>query len=227
VSVLNFFVGAAKVGASTDSNQLVGTYQATILAHGPWGERSASGRPPSRPPSRPPVQVSVPAEKQEWRELYETNYLNARRFLLSLGVPTDAVEDACQDVFLQAFRYLPKFRGDCSFKTWLYRICASEARRYRQRTRLKRALFGLLSAEAEAPVSQGEWGDRKSAVLVSQAVAQLPETERLVFVLYELEGLSGKEISEIAECPEATVWRRLHYARKSFRTYFEKHGEDA
>jgi len=142
-----------------------------------------------------------------------------------MGVGRDSIEDACQDVFLQAFRYLPKFRGECSFKTWLYRICASEARRHRERAKLRKGLLNLLSSEPpQAYASEGDWGQRRAEQLVSRALSKLPETERLVFVLYELEGLPGKEIAEIARCPEATVWRRLHYARKTFRKAFEGGG---
>jgi RNA polymerase sigma factor (sigma-70 family) len=49
------------------------------------------------------------------------------------------------------------------------------------------------------------------------ALERMNEGDRLVFVLYEFEGLPGKQIAEIADCPEATVWRRLHYARRIFR----------
>jgi RNA polymerase sigma-70 factor (ECF subfamily) len=52
---------------------------------------------------------------------------------------------------------------------------------------------------------------------IAQALGSLPEGERTVFVLYEMEGVPGKQIAEIVKCPEATVWRRLHYARRSFR----------
>lgn len=194
------------------SNQLVGTYQAAIPVQGWQHEVDPAGR-------------AASDEKLAWRGLYEENYSVARRFLLSMGVPTDALEDACQDVFLQAFRYLPKFRGDCSFKTWLYRICASEARRHRQRTRKRRSLLTLLITESSSPVVPGELGEGRAERLVNQALSQLSEAERLVFVLYELEGLAGKEIAEIARCPEATVWRRLHYARKNFRDYFSEHAE--
>jgi RNA polymerase sigma factor (sigma-70 family) len=52
---------------------------------------------------------------------------------------------------------------------------------------------------------------------VNSTLDRMNEGERLVFVLYEFEGLPGKQIAAIADCPEATVWRRLHYARHIFR----------
>lgn len=208
------FSTIAKVPVARGSNQLVGTYQATIPVQAAWQHENK------------PTQRSAAEAKIAWRDLYEENYSVARRFLLSMGVPSSAIEDTCQDVFLQAFRYLPKFRGDCSFKTWLYRICTSEARRHRQRTRKRRSLLTLLISEPSSPIAQAELGEHRAERLVNQALGQLSETERLVFVLYELEGLAGKEIGEIAQCPEATVWRRLHYARKNFRDYFTKHAEE-
>jgi RNA polymerase sigma factor (sigma-70 family) len=52
---------------------------------------------------------------------------------------------------------------------------------------------------------------------VAEALNQLNQGDRLVFVLYEFEGLPGKQIADITGCPEATVWRKLHYARRTFR----------
>lgn len=221
VSFGKFINPRSKVALEASSNHVVGSYPATLPAQPAWGHELLG------------KQHATPAAPERhsdatWKKLYEENYLAARRFLLSMGVHHDAIEDACQDVFLQAFRYLPKFRGECSFKTWLYRICASEARRHRQRVRLRKSLLQLLSFETEDnSTTQGEWGGQRAEKLVRRALNQLPETERLVFVLYELEGMPGKEIAEIARCPEATVWRRLHYARKTFREYFDAHGDSA
>jgi RNA polymerase sigma factor (sigma-70 family) len=60
--------------------------------------------------------------------------------------------------------------------------------------------------------------------MVEKALESLKHGERTVFVLYELEGVSGKKIAEIVGCPEATVWRRLHYARQTFKANLEKLG---
>jgi RNA polymerase sigma factor (sigma-70 family) len=212
VNFRKYFHAESKVQLNHSSNHNVGSFPAALPARSPWTHDLAAQR-TALSPERP--------EETSWRKLYEEHHLVARRFLMSMGVQRDTIEDACQDVFLQAFRYLPKFRGECSFKTWLYRICASEARRYRQRAKLRKGLLHLLSTEPPPPyASEGEWGQHRAEQLVNRALGKLPETERLVFVLYELEGLPGKEIAEIAGCPEATVWRRLHYARKTFRKAF-------
>lgn len=158
-----------------------------------------------------------------WSHLYRQHEESARRFLLRMGVSEEALEDTCQEVFLQAFRYLPQFRGECSFRTWLYRICVSEARRSRSRQRFAR-LIGTLLGEQYEPITSGDLGQARSERLVQEALSRLSEKERLVFVAYELEGLSGKEVASVAGCPEPTVWTRLHHARELFRDYVREQG---
>lgn len=163
----------------------------------------------------------VGGETLAWNHLYTCYYDTARSFLHRMGVREDALDDACQEVFLEAFRFLPRFRGDCTFKTWLYRLCATQARKTRQRQRVGAMVRALLQREERGSLTDGELDGNRAAHLVQAALAQLTEPERLVFVLYELEGVSGREVAEIAGCPEATVWRRLHYARKKFSAHIE------
>ncbi len=163
----------------------------------------------------------VGGETVAWNHLYNCYYDTARSFLHRMGVRDDALDDACQEVFLEAFRFLPRFRGDCTFKTWLYRLCATQARKTRQRQRVGALLRSLLQREERGSLTDGELDGNRAAQLVQAALAQLTEPERLVFVLYELEGVAGREVATIAGCPEATVWRRLHYARKKFSAYIE------
>ena len=59
------------------------------------------------------------------------------------------------------------------------------------------------------------------------ALAKLPEAERVVFVLYEMQNLSGPEIGAIVGAKPATVWRRLHYARRSLQVELGLREEDA
>jgi RNA polymerase sigma-70 factor (ECF subfamily) len=140
-------------------------------------------------------------------------------FLRKLGAREQDIEDACQDVFVELFRYLPRFRGQADLKTWLYRLCVTQARRTRSRSRIMRVVRERLQSDSPAEPTVPPATMTESTMLrrVRHALDQMNEGERLVFVLYEFEGLAGKQIAEIADCPEATVWRRLHYARRIFR----------
>jgi DNA-directed RNA polymerase specialized sigma24 family protein len=61
---------------------------------------------------------------------------------------------------------------------------------------------------------------------VREVLARMAAKKREVFVLYELEGLSGEEIAERIGCGTATVWTRLHYARQEFRRIASARGLD-
>lgn len=163
------------------------------------------------------VRRCVAGERLAWRRLHRQLYPVARTFLQRMGVLAPDLDDACQDVFLQLFRALPGFRGEAEIKTWLYRLCATVAGRRRQRTDVTQAVLRLLAwRRADPPTcSPGDGGTE--ARLLEYALSRLRHSERLVFVLYELEGLSGKEIAQIVGIPEATVYTKLHYARRTFR----------
>jgi RNA polymerase sigma-70 factor, ECF subfamily len=172
------------------------------------------------PPEAMLVGRCVAGDEQAWRDLYRVHYPTAGAFLRKLGVRERELEDAAQEVFVQLFRSLPQFRGEAQLRTWLYRLCATQARRvrrFRGVTDVLRSWFG----EAPALTTAQELPPDLARQRVARALDCLGEAERLVFVLYELEGLSGEEIASVAACPVATVWRRLHYARARFRGAIE------
>ena len=175
------------------------------------------------PPEVALVGRCVSGDEQAWRDLYRAHYPVAGAFLRKLGVKERELDDATQEVFVQLFRALPQFRGEAQLKTWLYRLCATQARRVRRWRAVSDALSGWFFDHAPRTTVQELTED---AVLrqVGAALDELSETDRLVFVLYELEGLSGGEIATIVGCPVATIWRKLHYARGSFRAAL---GEEA
>jgi RNA polymerase sigma-70 factor (ECF subfamily) len=153
-----------------------------------------------------------------WRKLHRRYYPVAAAFLRKLGVRERDLEDATQDVFLQMYKYLPRFRRQAELSTWLYRLCITQARHTRRRARVTEALLSVLALMPSASLlSEPAFSEDLARKRIAQALAKLPEGERAVFVLYEMEGLPGKQIAEIVKCPEATVWRRLHYARRTFR----------
>jgi RNA polymerase sigma-70 factor (ECF subfamily) len=156
----------------------------------------------------------VSGDESAWRDLYRVYYPVAAAFLRKLGVKERELDDATQEVFVQLFRYLPRFRGDAQLKTWLFKLCATQARRVRR----WRAVSGALQRwfSNEEPTTGLELSESAARMRVQRSLETLNDGERLVLVLYEFEGLSGEEIARVAGCPVATVWRRLHYARRRF-----------
>src|SRR5204862_4240200 len=71
----------------------------------------------------------VAGQRDAWRQLHDRYYRLAYVFLMRIGLRGSDAEDACQEVFVQVFRYLARFEGRADFKTWLYKLCVSQAGR--------------------------------------------------------------------------------------------------
>ncbi len=141
-------------------------------------------------------------------------------------------EDVTQQTFLSALENLKGFRGDASFSTWLLRIATHAALKIiRKRKRLPTVSLDAPSETAESegdiphPEYIADWRDspeelvRKNEIksLLEEALDQLDEKHRLVFLLRDVEGLSIKETSEALRLTEANVKVRLLRARLQLR----------
>lgn len=164
------------------------------------------------------IRRCVAGEDAAWRDLHRTLYPMAVSFLRKMGVDAGELDDVCQDVFVQVFRYLGRFEHRSQLTTWLYKICLSQVSRMRRRHKVTQAL-GVLFGTREASTVQAsiDLPEDELARRTQRALADLSETHRQVFVLYELQGLTGEQIADVVGCPLPTVWSRLHYARLEFR----------
>ncbi len=139
--------------------------------------------------------------------------------------PSDA-EDLVQDALLRAYRFFDRYEPGTNAKAWLLRILTNTfINRHRRRTRERE----ILEEGEGQPAGQrtvgtdllrrltdpaGEAERRVLAAEIRVAVESLPEQQRLMVLLADVEGLSYKEIAEVVGCPIGTVMSRLHRARK-------------
>jgi RNA polymerase sigma-70 factor, ECF subfamily len=135
------------------------------------------------------------------------------------------IEDVMQQVYVAAYSHLGQFRGDARFSTWLVSIAVNEALG-RTRRRLRVVPVGDVSEAEEGvasmsstPPADPERGaaDHELGRLLEEAVADLPEHYRTVFVLRDVEGMSGGEAAEALAISEDLVKQRLHRARALLR----------
>jgi RNA polymerase sigma-70 factor (ECF subfamily) len=141
-------------------------------------------------------------------------------------------EDVTQQAFLSALENLGGFRGEASFSTWLLRIAAHAALKVIR----KRRGLDVISLEASTEAQEGydrvphpeyiaDWRQSPAELvhrgelrrLLDEALAQLDEKHRLVFLLRDGEGFSVKETSEMLGVSEANVKVRLLRARLQLR----------
>lgn len=151
-----------------------------------------------------------------------------------MGGNAEAAADACQDAFIKAFKAINQYRGG-SFKSWLLRIVTNtcyDQLRYTKR-RPASSLEGMteesddgaanLVSDDEQPediVLQSELGE-----FIQQAINQLPEDQRMVLVLSDVQQFSYQEIADIIGQPLGTVKSRLNRARRKVRKYLATHQE--
>ncbi len=137
------------------------------------------------------------------------------------------MDDLVQETFIIAFQKAHKYdekKGEA--RSWLYGIAANLCRRFgrsRQRAgRFSSRLAQYVECQPDLEEPEHTMIREEEIAIVRRAVQKLPFKQREVFVLYELEGMAGKDIGKLLKLKEGTVWTRLHYARKSFTTTLRK-----
>jgi RNA polymerase sigma-70 factor (ECF subfamily) len=146
-----------------------------------------------------------------------------------LGSREDALETS-QEVFLRAWRAIPRFHGRSRFYTWLFRIALNCAFSRRKRRARRRGLFPVSLGQDDAcgesaapepatraPGPLGETLRHEQAERIAEAISQLPELYHHIVLLRDVEGMSYEEISETLDLPLGSVKSRLHRARLQLR----------
>lgn len=132
-------------------------------------------------------------------------------------------EDICQEVFVKAFKALPRLRDRSQFGSWILRItsnCARDTLRRRRRRRDDVDIEDVGPVAADDDHARDtERGD--TSRLVQRLLMGLPERHRIVLVLRDIEGLSYEEMAQTLSCTVSSVKNRLHRARKLFRERLE------
>jgi len=147
--------------------------------------------------------------------------------LRMLGREQDA-EDVLQNTFLQALTHIENFEGRSSLSTWLYRIAANEALMLLRRKRPEVSIDDSDSDDDRDGLSPAEfvdWGALPEEELLSsegkkaldQAVQNLPETLRMVFILRDIQELSIRDTADALGLSETNVKTRLLRARLNLR----------
>jgi RNA polymerase sigma-70 factor (ECF subfamily) len=143
-----------------------------------------------------------------------------------LGDQTKA-EDATHDVFLKAWRKLESFRGESTWRTWVYRITINHCRNLQQawaerniRTSDDDEIFQNTAARGDSPVrvlEMKELGER-----IDRALGRLSADYRMLLLLVSDGELSYDQIAALTEQTSDAVRGKLHRARKAFAAEFQK-----
>lgn len=172
----------------------------------------ASGGDASRALGVPPI------ERPTFHEVYEHYFEFVWRNAANRGIPRAALDDVAQEVFIVIDRKLPEFEGRSTVRTWVAGIVRRVVADYVRKRGNQPAGDETLEREPAGAGPASEALERKNAVeLLDGLLAKMTDDQREVFVLHELEELSGVEIAELTGANENTVWTRLRAARRIFQ----------
>jgi len=203
---------------------------ATGGSGGPTDEGEAPARPhnPDWDEDHELVRAVLDGDSTAYRGLVER--YQGRIYSVCYGMVRNREDarDLAQEAFVKAFKNLARFRFGASFYTWLCRIAMNVSIDHLRRQKVRRAdVFdeAIASRNADGVMSlqhhrndPGKDLERKrlhAAILA--AMDELPEEQKQVIVLREVEGMAYKEIAEVMDIPEGTVMSRLYYARKKLQ----------
>lgn len=147
-------------------------------------------------------------------------------------------EDLTQEVFLEVFRSVERFRGEARLSTWIYQIAVRKCLEYiRYQNRQKRWAFmknlvGLDTPEAQSVASGFDHpgvaleNQERSSILFSK-MEELPDNQRAAFVLHKIEGMSHNEISDVLNVSvasvESLIFRAKQNLQKKLAHYYQEY----
>jgi len=137
----------------------------------------------------------------------------------------DQALDVLQEVWLSAFRLLPRLDAPEAFRVWVYRITHGKIVEFLRRER-RIATSVEEAASSAAEVAASDLPVLDNVELVHQALAYLSVEHRGVLVLHFLEGMPLEEIAQSLSCPVGTVKSRMHHAKRSLRGVIERLNHD-
>lgn len=166
-------------------------------------------------------------DQDAFRRLYDRHLERVRgQVHRLLGPRSNALDDVVQDVFVQAYRSLPKFRGDAAFSTWLFRLAHNVTVSHIRRSAARPVdLIGLRTLGEG--VHQPNFDARRKVSALYSALDDLSDEAREAFVLYELEGKTLREIAEIVQAPLNTIAARVRRARARLKHLVERASDRA
>lgn len=143
------------------------------------------------------------------------------------------VEDIAQEVFIKVFKNLRKFKGDSSLYTWIYKItvnlCLDELKKRKKVVYLDEKVE-VNDSELEIQLSSNEkdqaklYEEKELKECMQKCIRKLPEKQRIMLILRDIQGLPYEEISRITGIKLGTVKSQINRARLKLKDLIEKEG---
>lgn len=171
------------------------------------------------------ARAAAAGDLQSFEELYNRHHRRVYSICLRMLQNTSEAEDLTQDVFIQLYRKIGSFRGDSAFTTWLHRMTVNQVLMHFRKRNVK---FEKTTEEGETPdqIVTGSSNPHKMQIVdkisLDNAIAQLPDGYKKVFVLHDVEGFEHEEVARILGCSVGTSKSQLHKARLKLQKLLKK-----
>jgi len=159
------------------------------------------------------------------RELYDAHVDRIYRLAFRMTGDDALAQDCTQDTFVRAFERMDQFRGDAALGTWLHSVAASvvlSALRKRKRRRRREVALDHAADQSHGPRRvEPDLRER-----LHEAIDDLPDRYRMVFVMHDVEGYTHREIGTSLGIPVGTSKAQLSRAREKLRAALRLHAGD-
>jgi RNA polymerase sigma factor (sigma-70 family) len=147
-------------------------------------------------------------------------------------------EDIAQDVFVEVFNAIHKFKGNSKLSTWIYRITTNKCLEFiRKKNTKKRFAFLQSITGNDIPLDKSSYfteinhpgiilENKEKSEILFRAINKLPESQRVMFTLSKIDGLSYKEISEITGNSLSSVESVLFRSKKNLQDILKNYYEN-
>ena len=175
------------------------------------------------------IQKLQQGNEQAFKQLVENYQKLVVNTCFGMVHNTEDAEDIAQEVFIEVFRSIHKFRADAKISTWLYRIAVNRSLNFiRDNKKTKwfqsfedsvhtknMELQSLATSNTDQPEFQLE--NKQRAILLHEAIDSLAQNQKVAFTLSKYEDLSYQEISEVMDLSVSSVESLLHRAKKNLQ----------
>lgn len=163
---------------------------------------------------------------QAFEELYKRHYRRVYALCFRMLQNAAEAEDLTQDVFVQLYRKIGSFRGDSAFTTWLHRLTVNQVLMHFRKRVVKYEKTASEEDNQTVQVVPGTENHNRMRVFdkiaLREAIAELPEGYRKVFILHDIEGREHEEVAKILGCSIGTSKSQLHKARAKLKRILTK-----
>lgn len=167
------------------------------------------------------IQKAQRADARAFESLYRLHVDKIYGLCLRMTGNVSEAEDCTQEAFIQAWNKIGKFRGDSAFATWLHRIAVNAVLGRIRKAKREQDRIKAVSEGQPVRVATGDTGELRD---LSEAVDQLPERARHVFVLNAVYGYSHEEAAGMLGIAAGTSKAQLHRARRLLAQQLEEQG---